>query len=153
MYSPEIARDLPQLKSNNHSITSPQTHDYNCIAWAAGEDDRWWWPVQHPHAYWPPGIPRVETVDAFIQAFVTKGYSPCDDGTLQPATEKVVLYVDKFGKPTHMARQLRSGQWTSKCGPWCDISHHNPDVVAGGVYGTVFIFLARSIPNPFNPSQ
>lgn len=148
MYSPEIARDLPQLKPNNHSITSPQTFDYNCIAWAAGEDDRWWWPAQQPHAYWPPGVPRVETVEAFIKAFSTKNYIPCVDGTHQPNIEKVVLYVDGSGKPTHMARQLPTGQWTSKCGPWCDISHHNPEVVAGGVYGTAAIFLARSFPHP-----
>ena len=143
MYTPDITRDLPQLTNNNHSITSPPTSDYNCIAWAAGEDDRWWWPDPNPLAYWPPGVPRIETEAAFIEAFATIGYTPCDDGTLQADMEKVVIYVDAHGKPTHMARQLPNGVWTSKCGPWYDMAHNNPDVVAGGSYGSVCTYLER----------
>lgn len=142
MYSPDIAKAFPRLKSGNHSITSPETHDYNCIAWAAGEDDRWWWPVP-PGDYWPPGVARAATVAAFIEAFSTKGYTPCDDGTLQQGIEKVVLYIDDYGAPTHMARQLPTGEWTSKCGRWHDLSHTDTDVIASGDYGTASVYLCR----------
>lgn len=145
MYSPDIAQALPQLQPDNHNITSPYTDEYNCIAWAAGEDDRWWWPVNSPFVYWPPGIPRTETIDSFILAFETLGYSQCNNGNVEHNLEKVVLYVDNNGKPTHMARQLVDGNWTSKCGKWCDISHDTPDVVAGGTYGVSSIYLSRPI--------
>lgn len=143
MYPLQIRRALPSLQSQNHDITSPDTDEYNCIAWAAGEDDRWWWPANSPHAYWPPDVPRVVTVEAFILAFETLGYHPCDNGEFDPGVEKVVLYVNLSGEPTHMARQLPNGMWTSKCGQWCDISHDTPDVVAGGAYGVSSIYLAR----------
>lgn len=146
MYSPEIAKAFPRLTPDNHSITSPKTYEYNCIAWAAGEDDRWWWPVPSEAYYWPPGIARAETVTSFIQAFATKGYTPCDDATLQPGLEKVVLYLDDHGTPTHMARQLPTGEWTSKCGPWYDMSHDDPDVIASGTYGAASVYLGRITP-------
>jgi hypothetical protein len=57
-----------------------------------------------------------ETVDSFILAFGILGYSPCDDGTLEEGFEKVAIYVDESETPTHMAKQLPSGMWTSKCG-------------------------------------
>ena len=146
MFSPYIRTSLPNLEQDNHQITSPQDQNYNCIAWAAGEDDRKWWPDLFHDGYWPPEAPRTETIDAFIQAFKTKGYTVCGEGELVDGVEKVVLYVDASNKPTHMARQLSDGNWTSKCGDWCDISHRHPEVVANGLYGTVRVFLSRPIP-------
>ncbi len=134
---------FPNFKSDNHSITSPITGDYNCIGWAAGEDDRFWWPVHNPLAYWPLEVPDEVTVKAFIEAFATKGYVPCKDGKLEAGYEKVVLYVDKKQVPTHMARQLENGEWTSKLGSSFDITHKTPVIVNGSEYGTVFRFLRR----------
>jgi hypothetical protein len=108
-------------------ITSPKTPLYNCIAFAAGETHGWWWPLM---AYWPESVPREETLDAFIAAFVTIGYSPCADSMIESGFEKVAIYVDETGTPTHMARQLSSGAWTSKCGRLEDIEHDKLEVVA-----------------------
>jgi hypothetical protein len=145
MYSQIINRDLPNLQHANHQITSPQDEQYNCIAWAAGDNDRWWWPSRHPLAYWPPGVPLVETVDAFVQAFQTKGFTVCEDGSLVEGYEKLALYANANNTPTHMARQLQDGTWTSKCGNWCDIMHVLPEVVSRGAYGNVHLFLSRPI--------
>lgn len=134
---------LPMLAPDNHRITSPQTGDYNCIAWAAGEDDRWWWPGSPNDSYWPDGAPQLATIDSFVEAFATLGYARCRDGAPQPDVEKVVLYVDASGTPTHMARQLATGEWTSKLGPQFDISHASPEVVSAGEYGSVAVFMAR----------
>jgi hypothetical protein len=96
-------------------MTSPESVDYNCIAWAAGEDDRFWWPDLLGIGYWPPGAVRRETLDAFVEAYGTLGYAVCADGILEEGFEKVALFT-RAGKPTHAARQLRSGAWTSKLG-------------------------------------
>lgn len=46
---------------------------------------------------------------------------------------------------THAARQLPSGQWTSKLGKSEDIQHESAEDVSGGVYGEVVEFMKRPI--------
>ena len=109
-------------------VTSWPTDAYNCIAWAAGDQYYWWWPDPDGEFYWPPGVDRVATVAAFIAAFQTLGYEPCDSPDLEPGFEKVAIYA--VGDSTkHMARQLSSGTWTSKLGEWWDIAHDSVDGV------------------------
>lgn len=100
--------------------TSPATIDYNCIAWAAEEDFRCWWPVGY---YWPEEVPRIETLEAFIAAFRKYGYEVCEDSKHETGFKKVAIYIDKKRKPTHAARQLSNGSWTSKLGGCIDIEH------------------------------
>lgn len=138
-----IQTAFPGLTATNYSLTSPIDVDYNCIAWAAGENDVWWWPDAMFTRYWPDETPRLETVDAFVQAFSTKGYVPCDDGHPEQGFEKVALYGLK-GKPTHAARQLSDGNWTSKLGEHCDVSH-TINALDGPEYGSVAMFLKRAI--------
>lgn len=136
---------LPNLTPGNHRITSPETPDYNCIAWAAGEDDRWWWPNPAGHYFWPPGVAREETLESFLSAFGSIGFEQCGGPDLEQGYEKVVLYCDQNG-PTHMARQLPNGEWTSKLGQSFDISHQALETVADGIYGQVSIFFRRNLP-------
>jgi hypothetical protein len=138
---------FPNLSGTNHQITSPKTWEYNCIGWAANDEGRWWWPfgsVNDTEAYWPPNVTKSLSEESFIAAFATLGYSVAMNGELEHGKEKVVLYTDEQGKPTHMARQLNNGQWTSKLGPNHDISHIAPDVVCGPSYGKVSVFLERN---------
>jgi hypothetical protein len=128
------------LRRNRYKITSPEDGQYNCIAFAAGEIYRWWWPIDY---YWPDGVPRAETLQSFILAFSTLGYSPCEDGTLETRFEKVAIYADEDGTPSHMARQLQSGIWISKCGGLEDIEHEALEALEGMEYGTVVLFLRR----------
>jgi hypothetical protein len=121
-------------------VTSPQTPDYNCIGWAAGDEERSWWPSNN--SYWPAEVPRIATVEAFFQAFSLLGYEGCTDAILEPDYEKLALYC-RAGEPTHMARQLPSGRWTSKLGVSFDISHETPEAVFGAVYGNELRFLRR----------
>jgi hypothetical protein len=39
-----IEQNHPNLAIAGYKITSPDTTDYNCIAWAAGSTEEWWWP-------------------------------------------------------------------------------------------------------------
>jgi len=105
--------------------TSEKTTQYNCIAWAAGDTNNWWWPKINPKgkSYWPEGVPNEETLNAFIQAYRQLGYTECSDSLLENGYDKIAIYCDYAGKPTHAARQLPDGQWTSKLGPDIDVSH------------------------------
>ncbi len=137
----ELVREsLPRLTADNYRVTSPATWEYNCIAWAAGDTDAWWWPV--PGRYWPASVPREESLAAFLAAFATLGYAPCPTADLEPGLEKIALYA-VGNTPTHAARQLASGLWTSKLGPSLDIEHLTLDALAGGVYGDPVVVLAR----------
>jgi hypothetical protein len=135
---------LPGLAGTNYHVTSPADDDYNCIAWAATETNRWWWPDPLGAGYWPEGIARAETQESFVAAYATVGFTPAADDSLQPGVEKIAVYV-KDGKPTHAARQLPSGRWTSKLGRAEDIEHDLP-ALAGDVYGSVAFVLQRPRP-------
>ncbi|MBL7131147.1 MAG: hypothetical protein ISS45_07080 [Candidatus Omnitrophica bacterium] len=81
------------MNGSEFLITSPESPNYNCIAWAANEDVRWWWPDPLRIYYWPNGIERVNTVEHFIAAYGTLGYEPCDNEIPEDGFEKVALYV------------------------------------------------------------
>jgi len=93
--------------------------------------------------YWPPDLPRDETLDNFVSAFQALGYSRCSDGILDVRYEKIALYVDSHGTPTHAARQLEGGAWTSKLGGDADIEHSSPGGLEDSDYGAVAAYLQR----------
>lgn len=136
-----IREKFPNLGVTDFKVTSPDTPAYNCIAWAAGNDTRFWWPAHD--GFWPEGIPREESLDAFKAAFAALAYQPCADGAFDALLEKVAIYVDAGGKPTHAARQLESGRWTSKLGQFHDIEHKTTHGVEGAVYGKVGLYMSR----------
>jgi hypothetical protein len=141
-------RDFPQLNILNHVETSPATTRYNCVAWAAGNDTRWWWPDAHNTGYWPPKVPREETIEAFIRAYGTLGYVECNDATLEPGYEKIAIYATHsmgVHSPTHAAKQLPDGRWTSKLGVCEDITHTAVDCLVGPRYGAPICYLKRKV--------
>ena len=144
LVSNELESVFPHLTPFNHSITSPVSPDYNCIAWAAGETERWWWPVAGSFAYWPSNVPVQETLKAFIKAFGSIGFTPCGNANIEQGYEKIALYVNGNGKPTHASRQLPNGRWTSKLGQSQGIEHEL-DGLTGAVYGVVAQVLKRPI--------
>jgi hypothetical protein len=131
---------FPGLRDSGYVITSPMDDRYNCIAWAAHDEARWWWPDDDSH--WPDGAPREETIAAFVVAFGNLGFFSCDDSLIEPGYEKIAIYTSPDGMPTHVARQLPSGLWTSKLGQLQDIRHQLEDL-AGSAYGSCAYFLKR----------
>jgi len=96
--------------------------------------------------YWPPGIVREETIQAFILAYGTLGFDLCFDGSIEPGFEKVALFGKQQGNaivPTQAALQLTSGGWASKLGEFEDVVHISADAVSGPAYGTTVCFLRR----------
>jgi hypothetical protein len=129
-----------------YRITSPKDDDYNCISWTVGDTTQWWWPNEADaprSAYWPPGVPREQTLEAFCDAFATLGYAVCNDDRLEAGYEKIALFA-VMGTPKHAARQLPSGRWTSKLGEREDIEHALHDLT-GMVYGSVVLVLKRPL--------
>lgn len=135
---------FPLLDADGYAETHPPSDIYNCIAWAVRRSDVWWWPDDDRTDYWPESVPREATVEAFILAFATLGYSPCETGELEAGYERVAIYA-LDGMPKHAARQLADGKWTSKLGPGPVITHNSPRGVEGLVYGTVFCYLRRQV--------
>lgn len=142
--------ELPRLTPDNHTVTSKVSTRYNCIAWAAGDTARWWWPDARNIGYWPPGVQRALTLEAFVEAYGTLGFRPCENGCFQTGVEKVAILgrlpANAPPTPEHAALQLDSGEWTSKLGPFEDISHATLEAVGGPAYGEVICYLSRPRP-------
>ena len=134
---------FPNLNQTTCRITSAPTRRYNCIAWAAESVANWWWP--NAWGYWPPGVEREPTLGAFIDAFRQLGYEVCADGSLEEGYQKISLYVDGAGAPTHAARQLPDGAWTSKIGECEDIVHATVNDLSGPMYGAPVQFMRRPL--------
>jgi len=132
---------FPGLAQVGYRETSPATWDYNCIAWAASDDSKWWEPP--PHGFWPPGVQPAYTLAAYMVAYATLGYEQCSEGTYESRFEKIVIFADPNGFPTHAARQLENGRWTSKLGPHIDIEHATPEALNGPDYGSPAVFMRR----------
>jgi hypothetical protein len=146
---------LENVRPDNFKCCSDRTthlphNGYNCIAWAAGKTDNWWWPIDDPSAFWPIPIDPINpvTIEEFVKAFATEGYYKCEKQTprFENGFDKVAIYVDDNNEPTHAARLLPGGVWTSKMGKYEDIEHATLKVVEGKEYGHAKVFLKR--PNP-----
>jgi hypothetical protein len=129
---------FPNLAGSSWLRTSPQTVDYNCFAWAAGETSDVWDPER---SYWPENCKRELTPEAISQAYASIGFAL---GTLDGCpqeVERIAIYC-RGGVPQHAARQLPDGNWTSKLGASFDIEHPL-HALEGSEYGTVKVILER----------
>ncbi len=136
-----LEQAFPALAVGGYRLTSPEDWRYNCIAWAATDSEAWWWPDPSGGDRWPDGVPRVETLEAFTAAFATLGFVPTSSSEFAAGFERVALYAIG-GKPTHAARQLPSGRWTSKLGSGFDIEHDLAGL-EGSIYGAISLLLER----------
>jgi hypothetical protein len=136
---------FPKLQGSAYEVSSPPDDVYNCIAWAANDALHWWWPDRLQKRYWPAGVLRDESLAAFQEAFAALGYAVCAGEELETGFEKVALFADADGFPTHAARQLNNGRWTSKLGEIEDIEHALRDL-EGVEYGAVVRVMKRFFP-------
>jgi len=101
-------------------------------------------------SHWLSGLPREDTVASLVAGFKVFGYDLCETGDYEHGFEKVCIYA-KEGIPQHVARQLPSGEWTSKLGRGLDITHILASL-EGDLYGSPVAFMKRpsstSSPNP-----
>ncbi len=85
-------------------------------------------------------MPRERTRDAFAAAFASLGYAACVGVGPEAGSEKIALFANAEGRPTHAARQLPGGRWTSKLGIAQDIEHGLQDL-EGAIYGAVVLVM------------
>jgi hypothetical protein len=139
--SPLLDALIKDLAGWDYAVTSEVTYEYNCIAWAADDDSRWWWPNGEPYCFWPEGVPAEETIAAFVKAYETIGYHVCDDDSYGPDADKIAIYLGEGGTPRHAARQVDELYWTSKLGGLHDVKH--PLRALEAEYGSAMVFMSR----------
>lgn len=130
-------------------ITSPADGLYNCIAWAVNDTRKWW----QPDAYhqWPAECLIGYEIEIYVAMFRSLGYEECDSQDLEDGTEKIVMFSDSNGF-SHVARQLASGNWTSKFGEYVDIEHESPEDLVSPFYGRIYKVLKRqAVSTPGTP--
>ena len=137
----DILGIFPSLSNGSLVVTSPQTATYNCIAYAADDHNRWWWPDPDGICYWPPNAQRAVRIAAFQQAFELLGYKLTARHDVEEGKEKVAIF-SKNGAPSHAAKQLDSGLWSSKLGRLEDVSHSR-EGLQGDEYGEISIVMER----------
>jgi len=136
---------LPVLKRISYRIVLPETQQYNCIAWAAGDQTRWWHPFRRAHCYWPLADDS-HSMTNYLAAFGTVGYRICEyDPSCETGIEKIALYAWPGADGcSHAARQLPSGVWTSKCNDMPGVAHLLPSDLEGRQgYGRVVAYMSR----------
>ncbi len=146
----ELLQRYPRLRDTYCEITSPEDSLYNCVAWAAEADKTRVWiadpgivddPEFKQYGYWPPSVPRDDTLQGWIRMFASLGFRRCHNPDLEPGFEKVAIY-GSAGSPMHAARQTPAGRWASKLGRGHDIEH-DLEGLTGSKYGDVLVVLRR----------
>jgi len=95
--------------------------------------------------YWPPGVLRDDSLQAFIEGYRVYGFEVCDTPDLEEGFIKIAIFAEG-DEPLHVARQLPDGRWTSKLGlEWEDIIHNDLNGVVRDDYGTPRLFLRKPI--------
>lgn len=141
-YAANFHIEFPRL-GDYYKRRSSATGLYNCIAWSMSDCFRWWWPGASPDAYWPIDLSPDVTIDNFIAAFEKKGYRLCVGVHHEWQYEKIAIYANQYGEPTHAARSLLFGGWISKLGRNVDIKHASLGLLEGGSYGSVIQVMKR----------
>ena len=144
-----LERTFPKLAGSNYRISSPENINNNCLAWALGDTNRWW--EKGRGSYWPDNQIPDDTVEGWRGLFEMSGYIAVEGKEYEPGFERVAIYA-KGDEPTHAARQLSSGQWTSKLGESNDIEHETLELLEGEEYGAVVQILKRSREDWSTPS-
>ena len=135
-----VGAEFPNMGPNDFQETSDPDDNYNCIAWAIGETDRWWSHID-PY-YWPSSAPKSPSIGALEDVFLGLGFEKCEDAELESGFDKVALFVNN-GRWSHAAKQLDDGSWTSKLGVFQDIEHKALETLTGTYYGEVHCLLRR----------
>lgn len=75
----DLYRVFQNLAKSDAEKKSSENTSYNCIAWAANDTTRRWWPRASGY-YWPANIRDDDSLESFVGAFATLGYEPCPEG-------------------------------------------------------------------------
>jgi hypothetical protein len=137
----DIERSFPLLTRENYKLASKRDFNYNCLAFALGDQNNWWEPPGKFGFYWPPGFPDDFAVETSIRIIQLHGYTVEWSRYDEPLSESIAVYAN--GEEwTHFAKYV-AGQWLSKLGDDHDIAHTSLKVLEGDLYGEVVRVLSR----------
>jgi hypothetical protein len=149
-----VEEQIPSLEGARYRITSPADPDYNCVAWGLRIASQWWSPGPDERNVWPDDVPAWPSLTAFVEVFEREGYERCEDEAYEEGFERIAIFTYPSGEPTHVARQLEGGKWTSKLGESVDIEHDDLSAVSCGLYGDVAVLMRRrGDPEPGRPQS
>jgi len=124
-------------------ITSPEARKYNCIGWALESDLEWWEP-DYENGVWFEDVDNERTIKNVEIVFQKFGFKVCEDETLEKGFLKIAVFSTDEIHFNHVARQLESGNWTSKIGVSFDVEH-SLESMENGIYGNVVLFMKKKI--------
>lgn len=134
-------------KENCRQDNARQSDDrYNCIAFAIGNDRLWIWPSGKKGQYWPEGIQRDESVEAFSAMFEYFGFQPCAMTDFRGDIHQIVIYANEVKgvlRVTHAAKRIDDLWWHSKLGRQLAVYHHLNALDGPDDYGLPYAFMAK----------
>ena len=133
---------FPKLSDEDFEIVEPASERYNCIAYAAGDTTRRWWPNEID--YWPSWATRDNRMESLMEAFAGLGYEQCANSNIEDGYQRVALYGFQ-GRFEHAAVQMPNGRWRSKMGRGPVIEHLSLESLSGGPYGDVTAYMRRVV--------
>ena len=136
-----LVQVFPRLSGETFEIVAPDSFQYNCIAFAAGDVSEWWSPVA-ADTFWPDYAARTDRMESLVEVFAGLKFQRCQDGSLERGFEKVALYEIR-GAWKHAALQTPTGRWRSKMGTGPVIEHRSPESLSGGAYGNPTIYMRK----------
>ncbi|HAI76621.1 MAG TPA: hypothetical protein DCM08_10270 [Microscillaceae bacterium] len=137
-----VVKEFPHTEKEPFEITSPETDQYNCLAWAMHDSQRWWDTADDD--FWIEAN-RDNLLQTVIEVCQKLGFQVCEDEQLEEGYEKIALFSNDKQYCAHVARQLNNGKWTSKLGQSFDVIH-SIFAIENGIYGNAAIFLKKPKP-------
>lgn len=131
--------DFPNINQNNSNVIGHKTRNYNCIAFAFGDQTRWWWP-DGSH-FWPKDCLDPDESESFEKLFRKVGakitpIDRVDKIAHDPKYVTLAIYADEDGAINHLAVLNEDNTWTSKLGANYLIEHEY-DALTQGSYGDI----------------
>jgi hypothetical protein len=145
--SESIKKKWPNLTEENARTTSEFCWFYNCLGFAVGDEENWWWPLKEEGIYWPKETPFINTTPNILKMLNEKfNYFECNSGEFEKGYEKIAIYGIEGGyTPKHYAIQSSIGKWKSKLGELEDIEHDTLEALNGFFYGVPIAFAKRKL--------
>lgn len=141
MTARQLSRFYPNLTPLNYCVTSDETKDYNCGAWATGRQDE-----NVDFSQDEEGNPIYNlSVAPYIAHYESLGFQKCESRDLEDGIEKIAIF-EQYGEFSHVCAQLENGSWASKLGEWEDIIHLTLEALEGKgqyCYGEVKTIMKR----------
>jgi hypothetical protein len=118
---------FPAVLPENIKFDGKKNDDFNCVAWAFGATNHFWWPYPQAGYHWPAsekieGSPEapVEIFDHLLKE--TLHGTETVDQTPEKGFVKLALFTTGSVEAgnlhsTHLARLMPDGNWSSKLGP------------------------------------